>query len=252
MTGVAVVTGAASGIGLATARRLGSRGLTIVAVDRRLEELADGVRRLEVDGVSAMVHHADLADPVACEAIVRTTDAQLGRIDVLVNCAAAGTQEVGGTVESIDIERWQLTQDVNLRAIYLLCRYAVPIMRRGGGGAVVNVSSAAALRSRANRASHAYAASKAGVLALTRAMAVSYGGDGIRVNAVLPGAIRTRLTEDVIDVIAERAAQGIGIPLRRVGEPDDVARVIDFLASDAAAYVTGIELLVDGGAFAMA
>jgi NAD(P)-dependent dehydrogenase (short-subunit alcohol dehydrogenase family) len=249
---VAVVTGSASGIGLATATRLGHAGAAVLLVDVREPELEASVAALAEAGIAAAGHVADLADVEACEGVIPAALERFGRLDVLVNNAAAGTQYVGGTVETISLERWELAQDVNLRAAYLLSRAAVPAMRDAGGGAIVNVASAAALRSRRNRPSHAYAASKAGLLALTRAMAVSFGPDGIRVNSVCPGAIRTRLSADVIDQVAAAAAQGTGIPLARVAEPDEVASVIAFLASDAASYVSGVDILVDGGAFAMA
>jgi meso-butanediol dehydrogenase/(S,S)-butanediol dehydrogenase/diacetyl reductase len=248
----AIVTGAASGIGLAAAWRFARGGASVVLVDNREPELRASVSELVRAGLQAHAHVADLGDVDDCRGVVEAAVREFGRLDVLVNNAAAGTQQVGGTVESISLEQWALAQDVNLRAAYLLSRSAVGVMRGAGGGAIVNVSSAAALRSRMNRPSHAYAASKAGLLALTRAMAVSYGEDGIRVNAVCPGAIRTRLSADVIERVDEAARAGHGIPLRRVAEPDEVAAVIEFLASDAASYVTGVDVLVDGGAFAAA
>jgi NAD(P)-dependent dehydrogenase (short-subunit alcohol dehydrogenase family) len=158
---------------------------------------------------------------------------------------------VGGTVESIELERWDLALDVNVRAMYLTSKAAVPHLRAAGGGAIVNTASVSAFQGSAARPTHAYAASKGAVLSLTRAMAVSYGRDGIRVNAICPGVIRTRLTADIVEGVERAAAAGQGIPLGRVGEPEDVARCALFLASDASSFITGTHIVVDGGAMAV-
>ena len=167
---------------------------------------------------------------------------------MLFNNAGVGTMVVGGTVETIDLQRWDLAHDVNVRAMYLVSRAAVPVMRAGGGGSIVNTSSVSAFRGSMGRPSHAYAASKGAVLALTHAMAASYGRDKIRVNAICPGTIRTRLTADIIDAAEREAAEGRGIPLGRVGEPEDIARCALFLASDDSSWISGTEIVVDGGA----
>src|SRR5262249_32489791 len=142
-----------------------------------------------------------------------------GRLDVVLNNAGVGTMVVGGTVETIAMEHWDLAQDVNVRAMYLVSRAAIPHLRGAGGGAIVTVASVSAFRASVERPPHAYAASKGAVLALTRAMAASYGRDRIRVNAICPGTIRTRLTADIVERVARDAAEGHGIPLGRVGEP---------------------------------
>ena len=153
-------------------------------------------------------------------------------------------------METISLEHWDLAQDVNVRAMYLVSRAALPHLRRAGGGAIVNVSSVSAFRGSVERPSHAYAASKGAVLALTRAMAASYGRDGIRVNAICPGTIRTRLTEDIVDRVERASKEGHGIPLGRVGEPEDIARCALFLASDDASFISGAHIVADGGALA--
>jgi NAD(P)-dependent dehydrogenase (short-subunit alcohol dehydrogenase family) len=132
--------------------------------------------------------------------------------------------------------------------MYLVSRAAVPAMRAVGGGSIINTSSVSAFRGSVERPSHAYAASKAAVLGLTRAMAASYGRDRIRVNAICPGTIRTRLTADFIERADHDAAEGRGIPLGRVGEPEDIANCALFLASDDSAWISGTEIVVDGGA----
>jgi NAD(P)-dependent dehydrogenase (short-subunit alcohol dehydrogenase family) len=172
-----------------------------------------------------------------------------GRLDVVLNNAGVGTMVVGGTVESIGLDHWDLAQDVNVRAIYLVSRAAVPHMR-GDGGAIVNIASVSAFRGSVERPSHAYAASKGAVLSLTRAMAASYGRDRIRVNAICPGTIRTRLTADIVERAEQAAQEGHGIPLGRVGEPEDIAKCALFLASEEASFISGAQIIVDGGAMA--
>ena len=248
---VAIVTGAATGIGRASAVLFARAGARVALADVRAPELAQALGEVRAAGGEAMSITADLARPDDCASVVDAAVRAFGRLDVLLNNAGVGTMVVGGTVESIALERWDLAQDVNVRAIYLVSRAAVPHMR-AAGGAIVNIASVSAFRGSVARPSHAYAASKGAVLALTRAMAASYGRDGIRVNAICPGVIRTRLTTDIVDAAERAAKEGHGIPLGRVGEPEDIARCALFLASDAAAFVSGAHLVADGGALASA
>jgi NAD(P)-dependent dehydrogenase (short-subunit alcohol dehydrogenase family) len=247
---VAIITGAATGIGRASALLFARAGARVALVDSREAELARAVADVGAAGGAATPVVADLARPDACEAAVAGAVRAFGRVDVLLNNAGVGTMVVGGTVETISLEHWDLAQDVNVRAMYLVSRAAVPQMRRAGGGAIVNIASVSAFRGSVERPSHAYAASKGAVLALTRAMAASYGRDGIRVNAICPGTIRTRLTADIVERVERAARDGHGIPLGRVGEPEDIARCALFLASDDAGFVTGAHLVADGGAMA--
>lgn len=247
---VAVITGAATGIGRATARLFAAAGAAVVLSDVRAPELEQAASEVRGAGGTASVIAGDLAQPEACAAVIDAAVRAHGRLDVVFNNAGVGTMVVGGTVESIPLDRWDLAQDVNVRAMYLVSRAAVPHLRAAGGGSIVNTASVAAFRGSRARPSHAYAASKGAVLALTRAMAASYGVDRIRVNAICPGTIRTRLTADIVDRVEREAAAGQGIPLGRVGEPEDVARCALFLASDDAAWISGIEIVVDGGALA--
>jgi NAD(P)-dependent dehydrogenase (short-subunit alcohol dehydrogenase family) len=244
---VAIVTGAATGIGRASAVLFARAGARVALADVRAPELAQALAEVRAAGGEATSIAADLARPDDCAAVVDAAVRVFGRLDVLLNNAGVGTMVVGGTVESIALERWDLAQDVNVRAIYLVSRAAVPHMR-AAGGAIVNIASVSAFRGSLARPSHAYAASKGAVLALTRAMAASYGRDGIRVNAICPGVIRTRLTTDIVEAAERAAKEGHGIPLGRVGEPEDIARCALFLASDDAAFVSGAHLVADGGA----
>jgi NAD(P)-dependent dehydrogenase (short-subunit alcohol dehydrogenase family) len=249
---VAIITGAATGIGRASALLFASAGARLALADVRPTELDATVAAIRAAGGQATAVAADLAQPADCEALVDAALRAHGRLDVVFNNAGVGTMVVGGSVETIALDKWMLAQDVNVRAMYLVSRAAIPHLRAAGGGSIVNTASVSAFRGRAERPSHAYAASKGAVLSLTRAMAVSYGRDRIRVNAICPGVIRTRLTADIVAGAERAAAAGEGIPLGRVGEPEDVARCALFLASDDASFISGAHIVVDGGSMAMA
>lgn len=246
---VAVITGAATGIGRASALLFSRAGARVMLADMREPELARTVADVRAAGGEVTSIVADLARPDDCAAVVASAVRAFGRLDVVLNNAGVGTMVVGGTVETIGLEHWDLAQDVNVRAIYLVSRAAVPHMRPAGG-AIVNIASVSAFRGSVERPSHAYAASKGAVLALTRAMAASYGRDRIRVNAICPGTIRTRLTADIVERIEQASKEGRGIPLGRVGEPEDIARCALFLASEDAGFISGAQIVVDGGAMA--
>jgi NAD(P)-dependent dehydrogenase (short-subunit alcohol dehydrogenase family) len=246
---VAIITGAATGIGRASALLFARAGARVALADLREPELARTEADVRAAGGEVATIAADLARPDDCASVVTTAMRAFGRLDVVLNNAGVGTMVVGGTVESIGLEHWDLAQDVNVRAIYLVSRAAVPHMRQAGG-AIVNIASVSAFRGSVERPSHAYAASKGAVLSLTRAMAASYGRDGIRVNAICPGTIRTRLTADIVDRVERTAREGHGIPLGRVGEPEDIARCALFLASDDASFISGTHIVADGGAMA--
>jgi len=247
---VAVVTGAATGIGRASAVLFARAGARVALADVRPDELATTAAEVRAAGGEVTTIAADLGRPEDCAAVVEAAVRAFGRLDVLLNNAGVGTMVVGGTVETIDLERWDFAQDVNVRAMYLVSRAAIPAMRAAGGGSIINTASVSAFRGSTSRPTHAYAASKGAVLALTRSMAASYGRDRIRVNAICPGTIRTRLTADIIHRVEQEAAAGRGIPLGRVGEPEDIARCALFLASDDAGFVSGAALVADGGALA--
>jgi NAD(P)-dependent dehydrogenase (short-subunit alcohol dehydrogenase family) len=246
---VAIITGAATGIGRASAVLFSQAGARVALADVREADLARTLGEVRAAGGEATATTVDLTRPDDCAALVAGAVRAFGRLDVVLNNAGVGTMVVGGTVETIGLEHWDLAQDVNVRAIYLVSRAAVPHMREAGG-AIVNVSSVSAFRGSVERPSHAYAASKGAVLALTRAMAASYGRDRIRVNAICPGTIRTRLTADIVDRVERASREGHGIPLGRVGEPEDIARLALFLASDDASFISGTHVVADGGALA--
>jgi NAD(P)-dependent dehydrogenase (short-subunit alcohol dehydrogenase family) len=247
---VAIVTGAATGIGRATALAFAGAGAKLALTDVREAELEQTTAAVRATGAAVTSVVADFSRAEDPASVVEAAVRAWGRLDVLFNNAGVGTMVVGGTIETIDLEKWELALDVNVRAMYLASRAAVPHMRSAGGGAIVNTASVSAYRGSRARPSHAYATSKGAVLSLTRAMAATYAPNRIRVNAICPGTIRTRLTADIIDRVERDTVEGRGIPLGRVGEPEDIARCALFLASDDAAWITGIEIVVDGGVHA--
>ena len=241
----AIISGAATGIGAATAHRFAAEGASLIILDVN----AAGGQKLNHDliaqGADSRFIACDVGDP---DAVRRAVELETeGGIDIVFANAAIGTISVGGTIESIEPGRWDLAFDVNTRGVYALCRAAVPHLRQAGGGAIVITSSISARIASFQRPTHAYAASKGALLSLVRAMAVTYGPEGIRVNAILPGFVRTRLTEDVFGKPDLRQEAVASIPLRRFAEPYEIAACALFLASDEASFVTGALLVADGG-----
>ncbi len=245
---VAIISGAATGIGAATARRFVAEGARVAIIDVNEQ---DGMALAEeLNGGSAgkaRFYGCDVADLDGVRDVVDQAAEAFGGLDIVFANAAAGTIVVGGTVESIEPERWDLAFGVNTRGVYGLTRAALPYMRARGGGSVILTSSSSAFIGTSARPTHAYAATKGALISLARSMAVSYGPLAIRVNALAPGLVRTRLTEDIVST-PERLAQAIkGIPLRRYAMPDELAACALFLASDDASFVTGTVLVADGG-----
>lgn len=228
---VALVTGAAAGIGAATAALLADLGARVAGLD-----LTDSTTDLALRG--------DVSVAADVERAVNAVEERFGRLDVLVSNAGIFLAGRGdGPSPLLGEEAWQRTIDVNLKGVYLGARFAIPALRRSGGGAIVNVASVAAIRV-GSGASDAYTAAKGGVLSITRTLAVEHAPE-IRVNSVSPGPVASAMTADT-------PAENFGallemIPLGRFGQPVEIARVIAFLASDAAAFCTGANYIVDGG-----
>lgn len=241
----AIVTGATSGIGAAIARALAAQGHAPLLVGRRQAEGTALAEALSAHGTPARFLAADLSDRSAPDAIVKAALEAFGRVDVLIN--NAGMLKNGRAEDTTDAD-WGRTMDINLGAVFRLSRAALPALRASGGGVIVNVASDWALTGARNAL--AYAVSKAAVAQLTRCMALDHAAEGIRINAVCPGDTDTPMLAAGLsgDARAEALkAYGAAIPMGRVGTPEDVARVTAFLASDAAEYMTGALIPVDGG-----
>jgi 3-oxoacyl-[acyl-carrier protein] reductase len=245
---VALITGAAGGLGSAAAERLAEDGFHLVLVDREpaVHALAE---RLAANGRAAEALQVDLTDPAAIAALVDAVASRHGRCDVLLN--NAGIHPVGSGADATDLERttlaeWQAALTVNLTAPFLLCQAVFPLMKRQGRGRIINVASRAGRTFIPGTAVH-YSASKAGLIGLTRTVAEKGAAHAITCNAVAPGRFPTPLADTMpADAIAASLKR---IPLGRIGEPQEFAAVVSFLAGEAAGYITGAVIDVNGGAF---
>lgn len=239
-TRVALITAAADGIGAATAHAFAGAGYRVALADIN----ADGVEatRRALSGSGHVAHAVDVTDEAAVGALVEHTIAGCGRIDALIN--VVGGSRPGKTAAQLTLDEWNSLLTLNLTSTFLMCRAVLPHMEAAGGGAIVNVSSGAGLRGM--KANPGYCAAKGGIVALTRALAIDHGPNGVRVNAIAPGPVRTPLmrrnrSADEIATMGRLSITG------RIGEPDELAAAILWLASDAASYVMGQTLEVDGG-----
>lgn len=233
-----IVTGAASGIGEATARLFAAEGARVLAVDlpgTRLDEAHAGAANI----VTAF---DNVADETAADRLVSRAVSEFGGLDVLVNNAGTASNQLA---EVATLEEWDRVFSVNIRGVFLLCRAAIPQLRAAGGGRLVNVASVMAERT--DYGLSAYCASKAGVAGLTRTLALELGKFGITANWIEPGAIETGMTRQNFAQEHIRAVWEKKSPMKRLGQPIDVAWAILFLASDDSAFVTGQGLVVDGG-----
>jgi NAD(P)-dependent dehydrogenase (short-subunit alcohol dehydrogenase family) len=236
---VALVSGAAGGMGTAIAVALSGMGADVALNDREVESLSELRDRLETRSVAVA---ADVTNKAEVEAMVATVGEQLGPIDILVN--NAGVLRPTKIVE-IEEEEWDFVVDVNLKGAFLCSQSVIPAMRTRRWGRIVNLSSTAGKNVSTMGGAH-YTAAKAGVLGLTRHIASEVAQDGITVNAVCPGLIDTNMTRNTITT-AEADAYAASFPIPRLGRPDEVADLIAFLATDRAAYITGASLDINGG-----
>ncbi len=244
---VAIVTGGAGGIGGATARALAREGASVAVVDVDVEGGAQVVENIRATGGSAMWVQADLSEESDVAEAIRSTVAQFGRLDVLHNNAALTESEFlsrDTPVTELSLEVWERTIAVNLSSQMLTCKYAIPEMVKGGGGSIINMSSGASLKG--DRTRTAYGVSKAGVNTLTMYVAAGHGKQGVRANTIVPGliitdAVRAHIPEGMLD----RLGRSTLTPY--LGQPDDIADLVVFLASDESRYITGQMVIIDGG-----
>jgi NAD(P)-dependent dehydrogenase (short-subunit alcohol dehydrogenase family) len=247
---VALITGAGSGIGREASLLFVREGASVVAVDVRLDAAAETVALVAAagppgDGGSTLAVAADVAIAADCEAMVAAAEEAFGRLDVLFNNAGVMLSSDDDALAT-DEATWDTTMDVNAKGVFLGCKYGIPALRRAGGGSIINTASFVA-KVGAATSQVAYTASKGAVLALTRELAVIHAREGIRVNALCPGPLRTELLMKFLDSEAKRRRRLVHIPMGRFGEAAEIAQAALFLASDESSYMTGSEMLVDGG-----
>jgi NAD(P)-dependent dehydrogenase (short-subunit alcohol dehydrogenase family) len=244
---VAIVTGGGGGIGGATARALAREGAFVAVTDIDGDRAGSVVEAIESSGGTALTVQADLSEEAGVVAAVNSTVARFGRLDILHNNAALTESDFlsrDTKVTELTVEVWERTMAVNLRSQMLTCKHAIPEMVRTGGGSIINMSSGASLKG--DRTRTAYGVSKAGVNTLTMYVATGHGKQGVRVNTIVPGLI---ITDAVRAHLTEKMLAGLGRATLTpyVGEPEDVANLVVFLASDESRYITGQMIAIDGG-----
>lgn len=242
---VVLVTGGAYGIGRGIARQFSGRGYTVVIADRDATRGQALESEFKTAGSRGLFVHTDVRVETDIQSLLEKVLANFGRLDVLCNNAGI---ECYKRPEDYTLDDWNAISETNLRGAFLCSKYAIPLLKRNRG-CIVNISSVQAIANEPQIS--AYAASKAGLLGLTRGMALDFAADGVRVNAVCPGAIQTGMMEPFLkdQPDPDEAVKAIGrtIPLGRVGQPEDIAEAVYFLSSQAASYITGAVLVVDGG-----
>jgi NAD(P)-dependent dehydrogenase (short-subunit alcohol dehydrogenase family) len=242
---VCLITGAGSGIGRETALLFAQEGAHVVAVDLNEETGAETTRLIADKGGTATFVRADVSLSKDCQHMVAHAEQTFGALHVMFNNAGIMLSEDGNAVET-DEAIWDTTMNVNLKGVFLGCKHGIPALQRAGGGSLINTASFVALMGAATP-QIAYTASKGGVLALTRELAVLHARENIRANAICPGPLRTELLMKFLDTEEKQRRRLVHIPMGRFGEAREIAAAALFLASDESSFVTGTELIVDGG-----
>jgi NAD(P)-dependent dehydrogenase (short-subunit alcohol dehydrogenase family) len=238
---VVVITGAGSGLGLASARRMAAEGAKIVAVD--IDAAAGELAAKETGGEFVA---ADVADEEQVKDLFTGIAGRYGRVDVAFNNAGISPPD-DDSILTTGLDAWRRVQEINLTSVYLCCKYVLPHMQRQGKGSIINTASFVAVLGAAT-SQISYTASKGGVLAMSRELGVQFARDGIRVNALCPGPINTPLLRELFAKDPEQAARRlVHVPMGRFGEPEEIAAAVAFLASDDSSFITASQFLVDGG-----
>ncbi|MFT3729389.1 MAG: SDR family oxidoreductase [Terricaulis sp.] len=235
-----IVTGGASGIGAAAVRRFYNEGASVLIADLN-DELGEALAR-ELGAERALYRRVDVADWAQVDAMVKAAQAAFSKLDVLVNNAGIGSF---AATPDLSIEEWRRVIDIDLNGVFFGCRAAIPVMRAQGGGAIVNTASASGLAGDYGFA--AYNAAKGAVVNFTRAAAIDHAREGVRINAVCPGPVNTPIISGVFAIPGVKDAWDERVPMGRFAEPDEIASVIAFLASEDASFITGANIAVDGG-----
>jgi len=242
---VALITGAGSGIGRETALLFATEGAQVVVVDVNDPAGEETVRMVHGQGGTATYAHADVSKAADCEAMVRVAEDLYGKLNVMFNNAGImHSADDDAITTSEDV--WDLTMAVNLKGVFLGCKYGIPALRRAGGGSVINTASFVALLGAATP-QVAYTASKGGVLALTRELAIVHARENIRINALCPGPLHTELLMKFLDTEEKKQRRLVHIPMGRFGEAKEMAQAALYLASDESSFLTGATFSVDGG-----
>jgi NAD(P)-dependent dehydrogenase (short-subunit alcohol dehydrogenase family) len=242
---VALITGAGSGIGRESALLFASEGARVVVVDVNDSAGEAVAAEIRESGGQAVYAHADVSKSADAEGMIRVAEASFGRLDVLFNNAGISHAQDDDAVTTEE-EVWDLTMNINLKGVFLGCKHGIPALRRAGGGSIINTASFVAILGAATP-QLAYTASKGGVLAMTRELAVIHARENIRVNALCPGPLRTKLLMKYLDTEEKRRRRLVHIPMGRFGEAHEIAKAALFLASDESSFTTGATFLVDGG-----
>lgn len=242
---VAIVTGASSGIGRETALLLAQEGASVVAADIRKDLGCETVEAIETNGGIARYVQANVASLEDCLRMVDEAEKQFGKLDILFNNAGVMLSDDGDAV-STEEQVWDKTMEINLKGVFLGCKAGIPALLRAGGGSIINTASFVALLGAATP-QLAYTASKGGVLAMTRELAVIHAREKIRVNALCPGPLRTELLMKFLDTEEKKQRRLVHVPMGRFGEAKEMAQAVLYLASDESSFVTGTEFVVDGG-----
>lgn len=242
---VALITGGGGGIGRETSLLFAKEGAQIVVVDVNDGAGQDTVRDVEAQGGEAIYVHADVSKAADCAAMVAAAEERFGKLNILFNNAGIMHSKDDDAIQTEE-DIWDLTMAINLKGVFLGCKYGIPALRRAGGGSIINTASFVALLGAATP-QLAYTASKGGVLSMTRELAVIHARENIRVNALCPGPLRTELLMKFLNTEEKKQRRLVHIPMGRFGEAKEMAYAALYLASDESSFVTGSEFVVDGG-----